>query len=103
MGTNTSSVTMHYRLDNYFLTKNGPEDPNNEFPLQPASDYATPTPASTAGILGTNSDFDGAGADSGTLTFPGGKNNPFQSQPIHFNVHNNHLTEFNNHTHPRTS
>jgi uncharacterized delta-60 repeat protein len=99
MGTNRSSVTVHYRFDNYFLTKDGPDDANYIFPLQPGSDYAVPTPATTAGVLGTNSDFDGVGGDSGTITFPGGNNNPFQSQPIHFNVHNNRLTAFDKDIH----
>jgi uncharacterized delta-60 repeat protein len=101
MGTNLSSVTLHYRFDSDFLDQNGPDDENIEFPLQPGSDYATPTPPNTAGIFGTNSDFAGVGGDSGTLTFPGGANNPnaFQSLPIHFNVQNNHLTEFNKDIH----
>jgi uncharacterized delta-60 repeat protein len=92
MGTNVDSVTVHYRFDNYFLSKYGADFENIEFPLQPGSDYAVPTPADVAGIRGANSDFDGS---DGTLTFPGGKNNPFQSQPIHFTVVNNHLPSFN--------
>lgn len=99
MGTNTSSVTLHYRFDNVFLDQNDADDVNNEFPLQPGSDYATPTPPGAGATHGTNSDFAGVGGDSGSLTFPGGKNNPFQSQPIHFNVQNNRLTEFNKDIH----
>jgi uncharacterized delta-60 repeat protein len=92
MGTNRASATVYYRFDNYFLTKNGADDRNIYFPLQAGSDYATPTPATTAGVLGTNSDFISA---DGSLTFPGGNNNPFQSQPIHFNIQNNQVNTFN--------
>ena len=93
-GTNTASVTLHYRFDNFFLTKNGIDDNNNEFPLQPGSDYAVPTPPNAGATAGTNSDFAGVGGDSGTLTFPGGNVNPFQSQVIHFNLQNNHIPGF---------
>jgi uncharacterized delta-60 repeat protein len=99
MGTNTSSVTVHYRFDNYFLDQDTTDDRNDEFPLQPASDYAVPTPATTAGVAGTNSDFAGVGGESGTLTFPGGTKNPYQSLPIQFNVSNNHVTGFNKDIH----
>ena len=98
-GTNNASVTLHYRFDTYFLDQYGPDDENNEFPLQPGSDYATPTPPNIAGIKGVNSDFAGVGGDSGTITFPGGKVNPYQSQPIHFNIQTNNLTEFNKDLH----
>jgi len=99
MGTNTSSVTVHYRFDEDFLDQNSTDDDNNEFPLQPGSDYAVPTPPNADAIKGTNSDFAGVGGDTGSLTFPGGKNNPFQSQPIHFNVQNNHIPGFNKDIH----
>ena len=99
MGTNRSSVTLHYRLDNYFLDKVEIEDGDNYFPLTPGSDYATPTPADAGAIRGTNSDFAGVGGDSGTLTFPGGNVNPFQSQPILINLQDNHLPEFNKDIH----
>ena len=94
-GTNTAAFTVHYRFDEDYLDQNGPDDDNNEFPLQPGSDYAVPTPPNADAIKGTNSDFAGVGGDSGSLSFPGGQNNPFQSQPIHFTVQNNGLTEFN--------
>lgn len=92
MGTNVDSTTVFYRFDNYFLNKNGIDNNNIYFPLQPGSDYATPTPANTGAVLGTNSDFNGA---DGSVTFPGGKTNPFKSQPIHFTVANNNLPSFN--------
>jgi uncharacterized delta-60 repeat protein len=92
MGTNRSSVTVHYRFDNRALANNSADNVNIYFPLQPGSDYAVPTPATSSGILGVNSDFNGS---DGTLTFPGGNNNPFQSQPIHFTVANNYLSSFN--------
>jgi len=91
-GTNTSAVTLHYRMDNYFLDSIASDDENNQFPLQPGSDYAVPTPATTGQIDGTNSDFAGVGGDTGTLTFPANKTD---SQPIHFTVKNNKLPEFN--------
>lgn len=103
MGTNTSSQTVYYRFDNFFLTKNGIEDENYTFPLQAGSDYATPftaTPPKDGTVFGpTNFDFQGVGGESGTITFPGGKNNPFQSQPIHFTVFNDHVTGFNKDIH----
>jgi len=103
MGTNITSQTVYYRFDNYFLTKNTLDDDNIEFPLLAGSDYATPyaaNPPLDGSIYGpTNFDFQGIGGESGSLTFPGGKNNPFQSQPIHFNVFNNHVTSFNKDLH----
>jgi uncharacterized delta-60 repeat protein len=98
-GTNRASVTIHYRFDNDFLDDTSLEDDNNEFPLQPGSDYATPTPPGAGAIKGTNSDFAGL-PESGTLAFPGGTGaNAFQSQPIHFNVQNNHIPGFNKDIH----
>lgn len=96
-GTNRNSITLHWRLDSQFLQNNGPDDSDYQFPLQPASDYAVPTPATTAGVYGTNSDFAGVGGDSGTITFPAktSQQNQGQTQKIQFNVNNNNLTEFN--------
>ncbi len=94
-GTNTGSVTVHYRIDNLFEDQNGPDDDNIEFPLQPGSDYAVPTPPNADGIKGAISDFAGSPGDTGSFSSPGGKVNTFQSQPIHFTIQNKHLTEFN--------
>jgi len=99
MGTNIGSVTLHYRIDNEMLANDAPDNSDNEFPLQPGSDYATPfaaNPPIEGGIYGsTNFDFQGIGGSSGTITFPGGTANTFQSQPIHFTVFNNGFPEFN--------
>ena len=99
-GTNNESVTLHYRVDN-FLGAGDDADPgeldNNYFPLQPGSDYATPTPPDEPiGIHGTNSDF----YMTGNYTFPGGGTldwgqNDFRSKAITFVVTNDPLTEFN--------
>jgi uncharacterized delta-60 repeat protein len=96
-GTNyANSVTVHYRFDGYFLDNVSFDDINIEFPLQPGSDYATPTPPTAGDISGTTSDFSGKGGDTGTLTFAAKK---LTSQPINFNVADNNLTEFNEDIH----
>jgi uncharacterized repeat protein (TIGR01451 family)/uncharacterized delta-60 repeat protein len=110
-GTNRDSVTLHYRIDN-FLGGGDNADPseldNNYFPLQPGSDYATPTPADDAngntptGIHGTNPDFVLEGVPrnnysfpgGGTITFPGG-NRFNESRSLTLRVTNDFLTEFN--------
>ena len=103
MGTNTSSVTLHYRFDGDFLDDVGIDDENNEFTLQPGSDYAVPyaaNPPLQGAIYGPSLfDYEGNGGESGTLTFPGGKKNPFQTQPIYFTVYDNHIPEFNKDIH----
>ena len=110
-GTNRDSVTLHYRIDN-FLGGGDNASPgeldNNFFPLQPGSDYATPSPAddnngnSPSGIHGTNPDFYLQGVPNndynfpggGTITFPGG--NLFnESRRLTFRVVDDNLTEFN--------
>lgn len=100
-GTNQNSETVHWRINNDYLATTGPEDADNEFPLQPGSDYAVPTPASVAAIHGTNSDFAGSGGDSGTLTFGSKKSqlNQGQSQAIQFTLNNNNLPAFNRDIH----
>ena len=57
--TNTTSVTMHFRVNNYINDQfDSSEEWNNWFPLEPGSDYAVPTPATFSGqLMGTNSDF----------------------------------------------
>lgn len=104
-GTNREGVTLHYRINNFLGggdTANPAELDNNVFPLQPGSDYATPTPAddefgnNPIGIHGTNPDF----IALGNYNFPGGGTltwgqNDFQSKPIDFVVTNDSLVEFN--------
>jgi uncharacterized delta-60 repeat protein len=99
-GTNLAAQTVFYRFDNFFLDNVGDNDDNNEFPLQPGSDYAVPFTANPpkAGVVfgPTNFDFNPVGGDPGSLTFAAKK---FISQPITFNVFNNSLTEFNKDIH----
>jgi uncharacterized delta-60 repeat protein len=102
MGTNTAGATINYRINNVFIGDQQLGDQgNNEFPLQPGSDYAIPDPT---GVNGNGSNVvanirqgrpaDFGGAASGTLTFPSG-NRSHDPQPITFVVYNNTLTEFN--------
>lgn len=83
-------ISVTYRINNY-LRGNfaGDEEDNNMFPLQPGSDYATPTPPNSDFIRGTNSDF---ALSQGTLTWAA---NDYQSKQIHFTIPNDQLTEFN--------
>src|SRR6185369_10239661 len=90
-GTNTGAASINYVVNGFFKTQ-GLADQNNEFPLQPGSDYATPTPATAGGIEGRNSDFAMSGGASGTLTWA---DRNFDPQPISFTVANNQLSEFN--------
>jgi uncharacterized delta-60 repeat protein len=92
-GTNQAAASIFYRVNNYFLTKSAAGDEQNiYFPLQPGSDYATPTPARFGLVRGTNSDFESIGGESGTLAW-GARD--FDSKPIKFNIPNDHLTKFN--------
>ncbi len=91
-GTNNAATTLHYRVNNFLGNDGDPsEEANNEFPLQPGSDYAVPTPATTGGIRGTNSDFDLA---QGTISFPSSGGGS-RSQPISFTIPTSTLTKFN--------
>ena len=96
-GTNTAaSPTIHWRVNSFYLSKNGGELQNGAFPLQPGSDYATPTPTDNVGYLGLVPDFNfnGGGSYDGTVTFGSG-NTAFNSQPITFTIANNGLQQFN--------
>jgi len=89
-GTNTSAQTINYRVNNYLVDdQDASEEMNNRFPLQAASDYATPTPATWSPIRGTNSDFN---LTQGTLSWG---QNDFHPKPISFTVTNSALTKFN--------
>jgi uncharacterized delta-60 repeat protein len=89
-GTNNSAQTINYRVNNLLDNdKDNSEEGNNDFPLQPGSDYATPDPSlPQGGIRGRNSDFTLA---QGTITF--GANDVYK--PISFTVTNSSLTKFN--------
>jgi uncharacterized delta-60 repeat protein len=91
-GTNTSAITLNYRVNNDLgYDKDNREEMNFLFPLQPGSDYAVPTPETWSPIRGTNSDFDLA---QGTISFPS-SGSGFAFQPISFTVTNSTLTKFN--------
>ena len=90
--TNHSSITLHYRINNFINDDTDPDEEwNNWFPLQPGSDYAVPTPPNYATILATNSDFNMV---QGTITFPDNGVDELY-QPITFTVTNSTLTKFN--------
>ncbi len=92
-GTNSSaSPTVYWRVNNYYLANNSADLANGEFPLQPGSDYATPTPVNNAGIQGLVPDFEFAGGNNGTVTWGAGDTD---SKPITFTINNNGLQQFN--------
>lgn len=92
-GTNSAGATVNYRINNYLNDdRDGPEEMNIYFPLQPGSDYAVPTPATIDPIRGTNSDFV---LTTGTLTFPSGNTEAAFVQPLTFTVPPSTLTRFN--------
>jgi uncharacterized delta-60 repeat protein len=91
-GTNTSAITLNYRVNNLLNNdQDASEEMNNLFPLQPGSDYAVPTPPTVSPIQGANSDFDLA---KGTLSFPA-SGAGYWYQPISFTVTNSSITKFN--------
>ena len=92
MATNNSAITLHYRVNNFINDDfDSDEEWNNWFPLQPASDYAVPTPPNYATVLATNPDFNMV---QGTITFP--DSGPDEAlMPITFTVTNSTLTKFN--------
>lgn len=92
-GTNTSAQTLNYRVNNELGSDSEPaEEQNNEFPLQPGSDYAVPTPPTIGVVRGTNSDFV---MTEGTISFPSSGGAAVFYQPITFTIPTNNLTKFN--------
>ncbi|MDR3456204.1 MAG: Calx-beta domain-containing protein [Verrucomicrobiae bacterium] len=91
---NAASPTIHWRANSPYLDNVSGDLVDGQFPLQPGSDYATPTPPNNPGIRGLVPDFDFPGGSSGTISFPSG-NNAFRSQEINFNILNNGLQQFN--------
>ena len=91
-GTNASPITLNYRIDNYLNNdQDASELWNNQYPLQPGSDYAVPTPPTVGTIQGADPDFN---IVKGTVSFPG-SGVGFTYQPITFTVTNSTLTKFN--------
>jgi uncharacterized delta-60 repeat protein len=93
-GTNNAGASCQYRINTSPLTDQGPPEANNEFPLQPGSDYATPAPAPgiIGGIIGQAPVDFTPSSESGTLTWGG---DDFDPKPITFTINNDSLTEFN--------
>ena len=92
-GTNHTAESLHFRVNNFLNDQfDADEEWNNWFPLQPASDYAVPTPATFSGMLmGTNSDFNMVQGD-----MPFAENGPDEPlMPVTFTVTNSTLTKFN--------
>ena len=92
--TNLSALTLHYRINNLINDNlDASEEWNNLFPLEPASDYAVPTPPNGGTSLqGASSDFN---LVQGTLSFAAGNSVAAFYQPITFTVTNSTLTKFN--------
>src|SRR6185369_8293564 len=94
-GTNTEAVSLRFRINNT-LGAGDNADPaeqlNNQFPLQPGSDYATPVPFDALHGRITN-DFIYNPVPNGNYTFPNGGTltwgqNDFQSKTIRIQIIN---------------
>ena len=91
-GTNTQAASIFYRINALYLDNGGgASQANNEFPLEPGSDYASPADNTAGGII-SRAPTDFTGANNGTLSW-GDKD--FDPKPITFNVNNDTVTEFN--------
>jgi uncharacterized delta-60 repeat protein len=93
-GTNASGASINYSVNSTFpFNKDNvaPND-NDEFPLQPGSDYATPDPQNSGNIGGRVPDFIFPNNYSGTLTWGA---NDFFPKPITFSVYRNSMNQFN--------
>ncbi len=97
-GTNTTSATATWRINNYFLELQAGYDQQNQlFPLQPGSDYAMPDPPNANGlVMGVtppdSPEYTNSSGNFGTLNWG---DNDFQPKAIHFTVYDNGLTTFN--------
>jgi uncharacterized delta-60 repeat protein/uncharacterized repeat protein (TIGR01451 family) len=89
-GTNTEGATLRYRINNFYGDdQDADEERNNEFVLQPGSDYASPTPPGAGQHSDHSPDFN---LLTGSITFG---QNDFIPKPISFTVTNDPITEFN--------
>ena len=86
--TQNDSATIEYHVNNILPYAAPEEELNNQFALQPESDYAIPTPPMIGYFAPTNSDFD---LVQGTVSIPW----PSPGTPFTFTIPNNQITEFN--------
>lgn len=93
-GTNTGAMTVNYRVNNELADDVSSPEYNDEYPLQPGSDYAIPLPANNGSTIrneGTNYDFDVA---EGTISFPASGAGSIV-QPIKITIPVSNQTKFN--------
>jgi uncharacterized delta-60 repeat protein len=91
-GTNNGAASISYRIDTIYKDNAGGDvNGNIYFPLQPGSDYASPSTASVANVV-TRGPQDFTGTASGTLSWGANDGDP---KPITFTINNDALTEFN--------
>jgi uncharacterized delta-60 repeat protein len=97
-GTNTTSQTVNYRINSVMDDDlSGDDNQNVDYPLQPGSDFASPTPAQQGFTLGANPDFSVASGPvaSGSLSFPASPAFGSSLQEIDLVISNSVLTKFN--------
>ncbi len=94
-GTNGAGETLNYRVDNFVDDNVSLNDANNDFPLQPGSDYAVPVPNSGMEAIAQTNDPDFDLAD-GTVSFPAAPAPGDDVQVIQFDIpYTNTATRFN--------
>lgn len=87
--TTADSATINYSINNFSPTSEVDEELNNEFALQPGSDYAIPSPPIIQGLLApSNSDFVLA---EGSVSIP----DTSGGATISFTIPNDKITRFN--------
>jgi uncharacterized delta-60 repeat protein len=102
-GTNTATTTINYKVDAQLNDDSDIKEGNDQFPLQPGSDYAVPLAANQNTVIrnyattnydrvSTNYDFDVA---DGTLTFPATPASQNRVQPLHIRIPVSKATKFN--------
>lgn len=95
-GTNTGAMSINYRINNELTDRISSPEYDDQFPLQPGSDYAIPLAANNANTTirnyGADYDFD---ATEGTLSFPAADQPGGLEQPIHITIPVSTQTKFN--------